>query len=314
MQNLHSKSLLGLKSLTSEEIMRILDTAGPMKDIIRRDIKKVPTLRGKVVANLFYEPSTRTRSSFELAAKYMGADCINIATATSSVVKGETLKDTARTLEAMGTDTVVIRHYAAGAPHYLDQILKATVINAGDGMHEHPTQGLLDLFTIRAKKGKLAGLKVVIIGDVLHSRVARSDIWGLKKMGAEVRVIGPPTLIPTGLDKLEVKICRNLKEALTEADVIYVLRIQLERLQEGLFPSLREYARLFGINSTNIKYAKPEVMIMHPGPMNRGVEITPEVADNVQAVINEQVTNGVAIRMALLYLFMGGSKTNEAGY
>jgi aspartate carbamoyltransferase catalytic subunit len=313
MQGLPFKSLLGLKNLSPEEIAFILDTAGPMKDIIQRDIKKVPTLRGKVVVNLFFEPSTRTRSSFELAAKYLGADCINIATTTSSVVKGESLKDTARTLEVMGADTVVVRHRAAGAPHYLDSLLDAAVINAGDGMHEHPTQGLLDLFTIRAKKGEFKSLKVAIVGDILHSRVARSAIWGLTKMGAEVRVVGPPTLIPNGLEKLAVKVYYNLNEALTGVDVINVLRIQMERLQEGFFPSLREYARLYGINSTNIKYAQPDVMIMHPGPINRGVEITPEVADSAQAVINEQVTNGVAIRMALLYLLMGGSKKDATG-
>ncbi len=308
---LNRKDLLGMQDLTAEEIQLILETAEPMKDIIRRQIKKVPTLRGKVVINLFYEPSTRTRTSFELAGKYMSADTINISTSTSSVVKGETLQDTAKTLEVMGADVVVIRHSAAGAPHILSKHLSASVINAGDGFHEHPTQALLDMFTIKEKKGRIAGLKVAIVGDILHSRVARSNIWGLARMGAEVRVIGPATLVPPEIEKLGVTIYTSVEEGVRDADVIMVLRIQLERQQKGLFPTIREYARLYGITAERVSLARPDVMIMHPGPMNRGVEIAPEVADSMQSVINEQVTNGVAVRMALLYLLAGGGNPHE---
>jgi len=308
---LNRKDLLGMQDLTAEEIQLILETAEPMKDIIRRQIKKVPTLRGKVVINLFYEPSTRTRTSFELAGKYMSADTINISTSTSSVVKGETLQDTAKTLEVMGADVVVIRHSAAGAPHILSKRLSASVINAGDGFHEHPTQALLDMFTIKEKKGRIEGLKVAIVGDILHSRVARSNIWGLTRMGAEVRVIGPATLVPPEIEKLGVTVYTSVEEGVRDADVIMVLRIQLERQQKGLFPTIREYARLYGITAERVSLARPDVMIMHPGPMNRGVEIAPEVADSMQSVINEQVTNGVAVRMALLYLLAGGGNPHE---
>ncbi len=309
---LNRKDLLGLQDLTTDEIQLILDTAEPMRDIICRPIKKVPTLRGKAVVNLFYEPSTRTRASFELAAKYMSADTISISTSTSSVVKGESLKDTAKTLEVMGADVVVIRHPAAGAPHLLSKHLAASVINAGDGLHEHPTQALLDMYTIREKKGRLAGLRVAIVGDIMHSRVARSNIWGLTRMGAEVRVTGPSTLLPAELGKLGVASFTSLEEGLAGADVIMVLRLQLERQQTGLFPTLREYARLFGVTAGRVRLAHPEALIMHPGPLNRGVEIAPEVADGIQSVINEQVANGVAVRMALLYLLAGGGGFHEA--
>ncbi|MGI9952302.1 aspartate carbamoyltransferase catalytic subunit [Moorellaceae bacterium AZ2] len=303
---LKSKHLLGLKDLTAEEIELILDTAVPMKEIIQRDIKKVPTLRGKLVVTLFYEPSTRTRTSFELAAKYMGADTASIATATSSVTKGESLRDTAETLAAMGADAVIIRHSAAGSPLLLTRYIQASVINGGDGMHEHPTQALLDMFTIKEKRGSIEGLKVAILGDILHSRVARSNIWGLTKLGAEVRVAGPPTLIPPGLEKLGVKVFYRVEDALRGVDVINVLRIQRERQRRGLFPSLREYALLYELTPERLQLAKPGALVLHPGPMNRGVEIAPAVADSLQSAVREQVTNGVAIRMALLYLLIGG--------
>lgn len=309
---LNRKDLLGIQELSADEINLILETAEPMKDIIQRQIKKVPTLRGKAVINLFYEPSTRTRTSFELAGKYMSADTINISTSTSSVVKGETLMDTAKTLEVMGADVVVIRHSAAGAPHILSKHISASVINAGDGFHEHPTQALLDMYTIKEKKGNIKGLKISIVGDLLHSRVARSNIWGLTKLGAEVTVIAPSTLLPPAAEKLGVKVCSSVEEGLQDADVVMVLRIQLERQQRGLFPTIREYARLYGITAERLRLASPEALVMHPGPMNRGVEIAPEVADSAQSVINEQVTNGVAIRMALLYLLTGGGSSHEA--
>lgn len=309
---INGKDLLSLKDTPAETIKLILDTAEPMKEIIKRQIKKVPTLRGRTVVTVFYEASTRTRTSFELAAKYLSADAVNIAAATSSVSKGESLKDTARTIAAMGADVVVLRHPMAGAPELLARTLKASVINAGDGAHEHPTQALLDLFTVREKKGRLEGLKVVIIGDILHSRVARSDIWGYTTMGAEVRLAGPATLMPPGIEKTGARVYNNLEEALEGADVINILRIQLERQQQGLFPGLREYAILFGINRDRLKLAAPDALVMHPGPMNRGVEISPEVADGLQSVINEQVTNGVAVRMALLYLLTGGAHIETA--
>jgi len=311
---LSGKDLTGLRNVTPEEIQLILDTAAPMKEIIKRQIKKVPILRGRTVVTVFYEASTRTRTSFELAAKYLSADAVNIAAATSSVKKGESLKDTARTIEAMGADVVVLRHPMAGATELLAGCLDACVINAGDGAHEHPSQALLDLFTVREKKGRIEGLKVAIIGDILYSRVARSDIWGYTKMGAEVRLAGPATLMPPGLEKLGVKVCSCPEEALEGVDVVNVLRIQLERQRQGLFPDLREYGRLFGINRERLRLAAPGALVMHPGPMNRGVEISPEVADGPQSVINEQVTNGVAVRMALLYLLIGGGTQNEADY
>lgn len=300
------KDLLGIAELTKEEITYILETARPMKDVILRDIKKIPTLRGKTVINLFYEPSTRTRTSFELAGKYMSADTINIAPSTSSIVKGESLIDTGKTLEAMGCDTIIIRHKEAGAPALLAANVKARVINAGDGTHEHPTQALLDCFTILEKKGSVDGLVVTIVGDILHSRVARSDIHALTKLGAKVRVVGPPTLIPPGIEELGVQVFYDIEEAVTGADVVNILRIQLERQQSGLFPTLREYARMYGINSKRLALASKDVLVMHPGPMNRGLEIAPDVADGLMSAINEQVTNGVAVRMALLFLMTGG--------
>lgn len=308
------KDLVGLRTVPAEEIKLILDTAAPMKEIIKRRIKKVPTLRGRAVATVFYEASTRTRTSFELAAKYLSADTVSIAAATSSVTKGESLKDTARTITAMGVDVVVLRHPMAGAAELLARTVGAAVINAGDGAHEHPTQALLDLFTVREKKGRLEGLKVAIIGDILHSRVARSDIWGFTRMGAEVRLAGPATLMPPDIEKTGARVCAGLEEALEGADVVNILRIQLERQQQGLFPGLREYARLFGVNRERLKLAAPDALVMHPGPMNRGVEISPDVADGLQSVINEQVTNGVAVRMALLYLLAGGGAGNEADH
>lgn len=305
------KDFIGLRHVPAEEIAMILDTAKPMKEIMRRQIKKVPTLRGRTVVTVFYEASTRTRVSFELAAKYLSADTVSIAAGTSSVVKGEGLKDTARTIAAMGADVVVLRHPMAGAAELLARTIEVPLINAGDGAHEHPTQALLDLFTVKEKKGRLAGLKIAIIGDILHSRVARSDIWGFTKMGAEVRLAGPATLLPPGAEKMGARICAGIEEAIRGADVINVLRIQRERQQQGLFPGLREYSKLFGINEARLKLAAPDALVMHPGPMNRGVEITPEVADGVQSVINEQVTNGVAVRMALLYLLTGGGSQYE---
>lgn len=300
------KDLLGIAELSAEEIAYILDTARPMKDVIMRDIKKVPTLRGKSVINLFYEPSTRTRTSFELAGKYMSADTINIAPSTSSIVKGESLIDTGKTLEAMGCDIIIIRHKEAGAPALLARNVAVRVINAGDGIHEHPTQALLDCLTIREKKGGFKGLKIVIVGDILHSRVARSDIHAFVKLGAHVRVVGPPTLIPPGMVEMGVEVYYNIEEALVDADVVNILRIQLERQQRGLFPTLREYARMYGINDKRLSLAKKDVLVIHPGPINRGVEISPDIADGIMSAINEQVTNGVAVRMALLYLLTGG--------
>jgi len=303
---LSGKDLIGLQFVPAKEIKLILDTATPMKEIIKRQIKKVPTLRGRSVVTVFYEASTRTRVSFELAAKYLSADTVSITANTSSVSKGEGLKDTARTIAAMGADVVVLRHPMAGAAELLARTIEAPVINAGDGAHEHPSQALLDLFTVREKKNRLDGLKVAIIGDILHSRVARSDIWGFTKMGAEVRLAGPAPLLPPEVEKMGARVCACIEEALADADVINILRIQLERQQQGLFPGLREYSQLFGINKERLKLAAPDALVMHPGPMNRGVEIAPDVADGVQSVINEQVTNGVAVRMALLYLLTGG--------
>jgi len=303
---LRNKDMIGLHRSSAEEIDLILNTAEAMKGIISRQIKKVPTLRGRTMVTIFYEPSTRTRTSFELAAKYLSADTVGIAAATSSVSKGETLKDTARNIEAMGADVVVLRHPMAGAAALLANTLKASVINAGDGAHEHPSQALLDLYTAREKKGRLEGLKVAIVGDIMHSRVARSDIWGYTRMGATVRLAGPATLIPKEVEKMGATVCANVEQALAGADVVNVLRIQTERQQQGLFPSLREYSRMFCINQERLALAAPDALLMHPGPMNRGIEISPEVADGLQSVITEQVTNGVAVRMALLYLLIGG--------
>lgn len=311
---LKGKDLLELQDVEAEEIRLILDTALPMKEIIGRQIKKVPTLRGRTVVNIFYEASTRTRTSFELAAKYLSADSINITASASSITKGESLRDTARTVAAMGADIVVLRHPMAGAAHLLARTVNASVINAGDGAHAHPTQALLDLFTVREKKGTLAGLKVAIIGDILHSRVARSNIWGFTKMGAEIRVCGPATLIPAEIERMGARVCNRVEDALEGADVVMVLRIQLERQRQGLFPGLREYGRLFGINRQRLELAKSDALVMHPGPMNRGVEIAPDVADGIQSVITEQVTNGVAVRMALLYLLAGGGMQHEVAH
>jgi aspartate carbamoyltransferase catalytic subunit len=296
------KDLIGLEHLDKKEIELILDTARPFKSLFTRSIKKVPTLRGKTVVNLFYEPSTRTRTSFEIAAKRLSADLVNVAASTSSVVKGESLIDTGKTLEAMKADFIIIRHGLAGAPDVLARNVNASVINAGDGFREHPTQGLLDIFTIREKKKRVAGLKVLLVGDILHSRVAKSNIWGLLKMGADVRVVGPSTLIPPGIESMGVKTFYDINEALEGADVVNILRIQLERQQENLFPSVHEYVELYQMNKERLKLAKPDVLIMHPGPMNRGIEISSDVADSPNAVINEQVTNGIAVRMAVLYL------------
>lgn len=305
---LKSRDILALEEMPREDMELILDTAGSMKEIIYRPIKKVPTLRGKTVVTLFYEASTRTRTSFELAAKYMSADTVSIATATSSVQKGETLKDTARTLRVMGSDCVIMRHPVSGSCHFLARVLDIPVINGGDGMHEHPTQGLLDMFTMREKKGRLEGLRVAIIGDIYHSRVARSNIWGLKKMGASVVVCGPATLLPPEIEKMGVEATTRVEEAVKDADVVMVLRLQLERQQRGLFPSAREYSRLWGITRERLNLAKPDALLMHPGPMNRGIEIASEVADSPQSTIEDQVTNGVAVRMAILYLLLGGGE------
>jgi aspartate carbamoyltransferase catalytic subunit len=300
------KDLLGIAQLNQDDIRFILDTAASFKEVSTRPIKKVPTLRGRTVITLFYEPSTRTRTSFEIAAKRLSADTINLTVAASSVVKGETLIDTANNLEAMQPDVIIIRHPASGAPHFLAERLKSSVINAGDGLHEHPTQALLDLLTVREAKGRLDDLKVSIIGDIAHSRVARSDIQGFTKMGSRVTVAGPQTMLPPYLEELGVKVCFSLAEAVAGADVIMMLRIQLERQAQTLFPTLREYSRYFGLNASHLQLAQPDALIMHPGPLNRGVEIAPEVADGPQSMILEQVTNGVAVRMAILYLLTGG--------
>ncbi len=306
------KHLLGLEELSSDEIRMILDTAVPFKEISERRIKKVPVLRGKTIVNLFFEPSTRTRTSFEFAEKRLSADTVNVNVSTSSVSKGETLVDMARNLEAMKIDMVVIRHAASGAPAFLAQRIDSNVINAGDGWHEHPTQGLLDMLTIRDHFGKLDGLKVAIVGDVIHSRVARSNIWGLQKMGARVGVCGPPTLVPASLKELGVKIYPRIEDVLSEVDVVNVLRIQLERMQSNMFPSLGEYNRLYGISTARLEAAGRDVLILHPGPMNRGVEIDSDVADGEHQVILEQVTNGVAVRMAVLFLLAGGKQAGAA--
>ncbi len=307
-----NKDLLGLRELSRKDIELILSTAMPMKDIIRRDIKKVPTLRGKAMVTVFYEPSTRTRTSFEIAGKYLSADTVNLAVTTSSVQKGESLRDTIKTIEVMGFDLMVIRHAMSGTPHYAARNTRMKVINAGDGANEHPTQALLDMFSIKEKKGTLDNLKVAIVGDILHSRVARSNIYGLSKFGCEVRVVGPSTLIPPEIEKLGVKSYYSLDEALKGVDVINVLRIQRERQQVGLFPSLDEYANLYMLTPRHLLQARDDVLVLHPGPMNRGVEISSDIADSNAAVINEQVTNGVAVRMALLFLMMGGSKDEIA--
>ena len=298
--------MLGIRDLSREEIILVLDTADSFIEVSTREIKKVPTLRGKTIVNLFYEASTRTRTSFEIAGKRLSADTINISSTTSSVVKGETLIDTARNLEAMNPDVIVIRHSADGAPHLLAGLVKQSVINAGDGAHEHPTQALLDMMTIRAKKGRIENLRIAIVGDIAHSRVARSNIYGLKTMGAQVAVAGPATMLPRDMEHMGVEVHSSLEKALAGADVVMMLRIQIERQHQNIFPSLREYARHFCLNRQNIALAKQDVLVMHPGPINRGVEIAPEIADGPFSVILNQVTNGVAVRMALLYLLTGG--------
>lgn len=302
------KDLLGCADLEAKEIMAVLEQADTFKEISTREIKKVPTLRGKTVVNLFHEPSTRTRASFEIAGKRLSADVVNISASASSVVKGETLLDMARNLEAMAPDVVVARHASAGAPHALARALACGVINAGDGAHEHPTQALLDCYTIREHVGKLEGLKVVIVGDITHSRVARSNIYAMRALGMRVTVCGPPTLLPVGIERMGVEATPVMEEALSGADVVMMLRIQLERMKDAYFPSIREYSRFWCLTGPRVRLAKPEALIMHPGPINRGVEIAPEVADGPFSVILEQVTNGVAVRMALLYLLAGGRR------
>ena len=310
--SLAGKDILELKSMSVPEMELILDTAREMKNIIGRDIKKVPTLRGKAIINLFFEASTRTRTSFELAGKYLGADVVNITTSASSVTKGESLRDTLLTVEAMGVDAIVIRHEAEGAVHFAAKVVKPVVINAGDGANEHPPQGLLDMFTIKQYKGKFDGLKVAIVGDITHSRVARSNIWGLTKMGAEIHLAGPQTLLPRGIEQVPgVYVHNRVEAALDQADVVNVLRIQKERQQKGLFPSGREYARIFGINAKRLALAKPDALLMHPGPMNRGLEIAPDIAYSEQSAIQEQVKNGLSVRMAVLFLTLMGGKNLE---
>ena len=305
--SLKQKHLLSLASLSVDEVRLILETADSFKEVSGREIKKVPALRGRTVVNLFFEPSTRTRTSFELAAKRLSADVINFAPSSSSVVKGETLLDTARNIEAMQADIIVLRHSSAGAAEALARGVKSSVINAGDGWHEHPTQALLDLYTIRERGLSFEGLKVAIVGDVAHSRVARSNLLALTKLGAEVRVVGPPTMIPLGIERMGAKVFYSLDEGLRDVQVIMMLRLQLERQGKAMFPTIREYARLYGLTAERVKLADPNAIIMHPGPINRGVEIAPDVADSLSSVILDQVTNGVAVRMAVLYLMSGAN-------
>ncbi len=300
------KDLLGLAPLSAEQIRLVLDTAIPFREISERAIKKVPTLRGATIVNLFFEASTRTRISFEFAEKRLSADTVNVAVAGSSVSKGETLVDTARNLEAMKIDMVVIRHPASGAARFLAERIESNVINAGDGTNEHPTQGLLDMLTLRDRLGDLTGKRICIVGDVLHSRVARSNIWGLKKLGAEVAVCGPRSLLPNAIEQMGVTVFDRIEAAIEWADALNVLRLQLERMQAGYIPSLREYNRVFGVTGARLERAPRDILILHPGPMNRGVEIDSDVADGPHSVILDQVTNGVAVRMAVLYLLAGG--------
>jgi aspartate carbamoyltransferase catalytic subunit len=300
------RHLLGIEPLVPEDIQTLLDTADGLKEILDRPIKKVPALRGKTVVNLFYEPSTRTRSSFEIAERVLSADSLSIATAASSVTKGETLLDTAKNLEAMNPDMVIMRHASSGAPHFLARHCRFSVVNAGDGAHEHPTQALLDALTMRQRKGRLKGLRVAIVGDILHSRVARSNLWLLSKMGVSVVLCGPPTLVPPGIESL-APVTYRIDEAVEGADVVMMLRLQMERMSGGFFPTTREYFRHFGLTEERVRRARKDVLVMHPGPMNRGVEIASEVADGPYSVILDQVTNGVAVRMAVLYLLLGGS-------
>jgi aspartate carbamoyltransferase catalytic subunit len=303
---LSSRHLLGLEGVSKEDIELILNTADSFHEVLDREIKVVPTLRGKTIVNLFYESSTRTRISFELAEKRLSASPLNFSASTSSVSKGESLRDTIQNIEAMKIDMVVVRHSAAGVPHFLTKCTDAVIINAGDGLHEHPTQALLDMMTIRRKLGKLAGLKVAIIGDIFHSRVARSNAWGMSTMGMNVVLCGPPTLLPQSMDSIGVPVTFNLDEALEEADVVMFLRLQLERQASGAFPTIREYRERWGLDTEKLNKLSKDVLIMHPGPINRGIEISSDVADGPNSVILEQVTNGVAIRMAVLYLLGGG--------
>ena len=309
--NLAKKDILGTRDMTKGEIEHIISTAQTMKYIITTNNKKTPHLSGKSIVALFYENSTRTRTSFELASKYMGANFASVTASTSSVAKGETLIDTGKNLEAMGTDVIVMRHPMSGAAELLAKNLKISVINAGDGMNEHPSQALLDMYTIKEKKGKIEGLKVAIVGDIYHSRVARSDIWGLKKMGAEVNVAGPSTLIPPEIEKMGVNVFNCVHEAIIDADVVIALRIQLERQKKGLFPTTREYAKFFGLDDDRLKLAKSDVIVLHPGPVNRGVELSSYVVDGKNSVITEQVTNGLAVRMAMLYILTRRSRESE---
>ncbi len=306
MTQLRGKDLLGIADLDKEEIELILDVADSFKEVSERPIKKVPALRGKTVVNLFCEPSTRTRTSFEIAAKRLSADAVNINVSASAIAKGESLRDTAKTLLAMSTDLVVVRHSASGAAKLIADVVDCSVVNAGDGSHEHPTQALLDVYTMRNRFGSLEGLKVAIVGDISHSRVARSNALALTKMGAEVAFVGPPTLMPAEVEKLGVRVFYRLDDVLAESDVIYLLRMQLERQKESLFPSVREYAALYGMNALRRRAMKKGAIVMHPGPMNRGIELTSDVADAADTLIADQVTNGVAVRMAVLYLLMGG--------
>lgn len=305
------KHILGIEQLSADDITLILDTAESFKEVSTREIKKVPTLRGKTIINIFFEASTRTRASFEIAGKRLSADTMNISASTSAVVKGETLEDTAKNLEAMHPDIIVMRHGHSGAPHYLAERCGFSVVNAGDGAHEHPSQALLDLMTIREKKGTIEGLVVAIVGDIAHSRVARSNIYALKKMGATVRLAGPGTLLPTEIERMGAEVTTDMNTALDGADVVMMLRIQQERQGKALLPSNREYSRFYGLNPENLKRAKADALVMHPGPMNRGVEISSAVADGAQNVILDQVENGVAVRMALLYLVSGGEQLAE---
>ena len=309
MMKLAKKDILGIEEMTADEISLILETAESFLEISTREIKKVPTLSGKSVINLFYEASTRTRTSFEIAGKRLSADTINIAASTSSAVKGETLLDTARTLEAMNPDIIVLRHSVAGTPHMLARMVKQSIINAGDGAHEHPSQALLDMMTIREKKGRIAGLKVAIVGDILHSRVARSNIYGLSRMGARVVVAGPATMMPRGIERMGVEAFTTIEDAIAGADVVMMLRIQLERQKQNIFPSLREYSHHYCLSRRHMKLTAPDAIVMHPGPINRGVEISPDIADDPAcSVILDQVNHGVAVRMAMLYLLSGGNE------
>ncbi len=309
--NLTNKDILGTEPLSREEIEGILDTAVSFKEISTRQIKKVPTLRGRTIINLFFEASTRTRTSFEIAGKRLSADVINISASTSSTVKGESLLDMAYNLEAMNPDLLIVRHSVSGAPHMIAKHIKCPVINAGDGAHEHPTQALLDLLTIRENSKQLAGLKVAIVGDIAHSRVARSNIHAMLKCGMDVTVVGPPTMIPVGMECLGVKVLHDLEEAVSQVDVVMMLRIQLERQNEGLFPSFREYSNLFCLTADKLKHSRKDVLIMHPGPVNRGIEIALDVMEGPHSVILDQVNNGVALRMALMYLLLGGGSETD---